>query len=110
MRAGNINKLLAENMQNGILPWNDQTLNQMKQKHKHGKDTGAEVLIPDLPEEIYPIKFHLIDAESVKKALLTFKGEAGFFGPDADGWKKILTSNQFSNSSKNLSKTFTEVI
>ena len=34
MRTGNINKLLAENMQNGIPPLNDQTLNQMKQKHK----------------------------------------------------------------------------
>ena len=67
-------------------------------------------MIPDLPEEIYPIKFDLIDAESAKKALLTFKGEAGSSGPDADGWKKILTSNQFSNSSNNLCKTFTEVI
>ena len=49
----------------------------MKQKHKHGKDAGAEVLIPDLPEEIYPIKFHLIDAESVKKDYLHLKVKQG---------------------------------
>ena len=27
-------------------------------------------MLPDLPEEIHPIKFHSIDAESVKKAIL----------------------------------------
>ena len=113
MRKGNINsamKLLADNMQNGILPLNDQTLHQIKQKHPHGKDAHPEVLLPDIPEEIHPIKFHSIDAESVKKAILKTKGAAGPSGLDADGWKRILTSNQFGNSSNDLCKTFAEVI
>ena len=73
MRKSNINsamKLLAKNMENGILPLNDQTLCQMKQKHPHGKDGVPELLLPDLPEEIHPIKFHSLNAESVKKAIL----------------------------------------
>ena len=58
MRKGNINsamKLLADNMQNGILPLNDLTLYQMKQKHPRGKDADPEVLLPD----IYQKKFTL---------------------------------------------------
>ena len=74
MRKGNINsamKLLGENMQNSILPLNDETVHQIKQKHAHGKDAHLKVLLPDIPEEIHPIKFHPIDAESVKKAILS---------------------------------------
>ena len=113
MRKGNINsaiKLLADNMQNGILPLNDQTLHQIKQKHRHGKDAHPEILLPDMSEEIDPIKFHSTDAENVKKAILKTEGTAGRFGLDADGWKRILTSNQFGNSSNDLCKTFAEVI
>ena len=103
-------KLLAENMQNGILTLNDEALHQIKQKYPHGKDAHLEVLLPDIPEEIHPIKFHSIDAESVKKAILKTKGAAGSSGLDADGWKRILISNQFGNSSNDLCKTFAEVI
>ena len=113
MRKGNINsamKLLADNMQNGILPLNDETLHQIKLKHPHGKDAHPEVLLPDISEEIHPIKFHSIDAESVKKAILKTKDAAGPYGLDADGWKRILTSNHFGNSSNDLCKTFAEVI
>ena len=113
MRKGNIKsamKLLVDNIQNGVLPLNDHTLYQMKQKHPHGKVADPEVLLPDIPEEIHPIRFHLIEKESVKKAILKTKGTAGPSGFDADGWKRILTSNQFSNSSNDLFKTFAEVI
>ena len=67
-------------------------------------------MLPDILEEIDPIKFHSLDAESVKKVILETKGAAGPSGLDADGWKRILTSNQFGNSSNNLCKTFAEVI
>ena len=83
---------------------------QFKQKHPHGKDADPEVLLPDIPEEIHPIKFHLTDTESVEKAILKTKGAAGPSGLDADGWKRILKSNQFGNSSNDLCKTFTKVI
>ena len=61
MGKGSINsamKLLVDNMQNGILRLNDQTLHQIKQKHPHGKDAHPDVLLRDIPEEIQPIKFH----------------------------------------------------
>ena len=58
---------------------------QIIQKHPHGKDAHPEVLLPDIPEEIHPSKFHSIDAESIKKAILKTKGAAGTSGLDADG-------------------------
>ena len=83
---------------------------RLGKKTPHGKDADLEVLLPDIPEAILPIKFHSIDAESVKKAILKTKGAAGPSGLDADGSKRILISNQFSNSSNDLCKTFAEVI
>ena len=113
MKKGNINsamELLADDMQNGIPPLTDQILHHIKQEHSHGKDAHPEVLLRDIPEEIRPMKFYSIDAESVKKAVLKTKSVAGPSGLDADGWKRILTSNQLDNSSNDLCKTFTEVI
>ena len=74
-------------------------MHQIKQKHPHNKDAHPEVLLPDIPEEIHYVKFHSIDAESVKKVILKTKGAAGPSGLDADGWKRILITNQFGNSS-----------
>ena len=113
MKKCNINsamKLLADNMQNCILPLNDQTLHEVKQKHPHGKDAQPKVVLPNLPEKVYPIIFVSIDVESVKKEIFKTKGAAGPSGLDGDGWKRILTSNQFDNSSSDLSKTFAEAI
>ena len=67
-------------------------------------------MLPDIPEEIHPIKFHSIDAESVKEAIPKTKGAAGPSGLDVDGWKRVLTSNQFGSSSNDLCKTFAKVI
>ena len=82
----------------------------MKQEHLHGKDADPEVLLPDIPEEIHPIKLHSINAESVKKVILKTKGAAGPSGLDADCWKRIVTSKQFGNSSNDLFIKFAKVI
>ena len=42
--------------------------------------------------------------------MLKTKGPVGPSSFDEDGWKKILTLNQFGNSSNNLWKTFAEVV
>ena len=94
MGKGNINsrmKLLADNMQNGILPLNDQTLYQMKQKHPHGKeaepwDFDNRYTRRNLPYQI-PLgrfEFHPTDARSVTKAILETKGAPMSPGLDAD--------------------------
>lgn len=45
-KLGNVSsamKLIADNMQNGVLPLSDQILYKMKEKHPHGKDADPEV-------------------------------------------------------------------
>ena len=113
MRKGivhNAMKRLINNMKNGILPLNKKTLEQLKQKHPQRRDADPEIMLPDKPEEIHPIKFDSIDAENVRKAALKTRGGAGPSGLDADGWKRIFTSNQFGDSTDDLCKTFAEVI
>ena len=105
MRKGNVHnamKLLTNNMKNGVLPLNKKTLEQLKQKHPQRRDADPEIMLPDKPEEIHPIKFDSIDAENVRKAALKMRGGAGPSGLDADGWKKIFTSNQFGDSTDDL--------
>ena len=46
MPKGNVN---GANMQNGILPLNDTTLNQLKLKHPEAKEAHQMTLLPDLP-------------------------------------------------------------
>ena len=95
-------KLLTKNMKNGVLPLNKKTPEQLKQKHPQRRDTDPEIMLPDKPEEIHPIKFDSIDAENVRKAALKTRGGAGPSGLDADGWKTIFTSNQFGDITGDL--------
>ena len=103
-------KLLTNNMKNGVLPLNKKTLEQLKQKHPQRSDADPEIMLPNKPEEIHPIKFDSIDAENVRKAALKTRGGARPSGLDADGWKRIFTSNQFGESTNDFCKTFAEVI
>ena len=110
MRKGNIHnamKLLTNNTKNGVLPLNKKTLEQLKQKHTQRRHANPEIMLPDKPVEIHPIKFDSIDAENVRKAALKTRGGAEL---DADGWKRIFTSNQFGDNTGDLCKTFSEVI
>ena len=55
---GNVSKtmkLLTDNMQNGILPLNQKTSNQLKQKLPQGKEAELDVLLAHTPEQVHPI-------------------------------------------------------
>ena len=113
MRKGNVQnamKLLTNNMKNGVLPLNKKTLEQLKQKHPQRRDADPEIMLPDKPGEIHPIKFDSTDAENVRKEALKTRGGARPSGRDADGWKRIFTSNQFGDRTDDLCKTFAGVI
>ena len=67
-------------------------------------------MLPNKPGEIHPIMFDSIDAENVRKAALKTRGGARPSGLDADGWKRIFTSNHFGEKTNDFCKTFAEVI
>ena len=66
--------------------------------------------MPDQPESIHLIKYENINADAVCKAALKTKGGSGLLGMDADGWKRILTSRQFAESSTELCTTIANMV
>ena len=112
MQKGNINgalKLLTNNMANGILPLNEETLNSLKQKHPKAKIASEEVLLPDEPKYVHPVFFERITTDTITKAALKTKGGSGPSNLDADGWRRILLSNCFGDSSANLCQAIASV-
>ena len=97
MQKGDINgalRLLTNNMSNGIIPLNEDTLLLLKQKHPEGKpavETGTT--INGLLERIHAIAFNEINEDIVLKATLITKGGSGSSGMDAEGWRSSLMSS-----------------
>ena len=79
MRRGSVHNVINQtyNMKNGILPLTEKTLQELKQKHPPKCNADPEVLLPEKPKEVHPIKFASIDAESVRKTRLKTRGGAG---------------------------------
>ena len=116
MRKGNVNaaiNLLTADMRNNIreriLPLNNETLNLLRLKHPDSKDAHESVMLSDVPGRIHPVKFEVIDAEMIRKAAMKTRGGSGPSGLDADGWKRILLSKNFSESSSDLCQTLAKV-
>ena len=59
-------KLLTNNMENGILPLNENTLELVRQKHPTEKEPQHHAILPDEEKPVHPIKFEKIDAEMAR--------------------------------------------
>ena len=103
-------KLLSNNMSNGVLPLNDTTLNQLRQKHPDAKDVSQDILLEGEIPEVHPVIFEMIDEEMVKQAAIKTKDGSGPSGMDADGWRRIMASNHYGTVSSDLRKAFAEMI
>lgn len=60
----------------------------MELKYLEAKQASADVLLDNIEEEIYPIKFKVIDEESLRQCLLK-TGRSGPLGLDAYSWRRI---------------------
>ena len=86
MQQGNTGgaiKVLTNNMQNGVLPLNEKTLELLRQNHCKASPASESVLLTDDIEKVHPIKFDNI-TESVRKAVLKTKGGSGPSSMDAE--------------------------
>ena len=77
-------------------------MNQSKQKNLQGKEAELDLLLTDAPEQVHPIKFDALDTDLVKRVAVKARSGAGPSGLDADGWRRILISKQFGNSSSDF--------
>ena len=94
--------LLSSNMQNGVLPLIDETLQLLSQKHPEEKTPSNNILLPNTPVQVHPVRFEEINSESIRQSALRSKGGAGPSGLDGDGWRRILTSNAFGEEPSDL--------
>ena len=97
-------KLLTNNMADGILPLNEETLKLIKQKHSEAQDMTLDVTLQGPLLRIHYIEYERIDETLIMKAARMTKGGSGPSGMDADGWRRILISSSFGSSSSELRK------
>ena len=98
MANGNINStfnLLTKNMKNGVLPLNKDTISKLTQKHPKGKTVSQDILLNGPLQKIHLVKFQSIDEKMIRKVAIRTKGGLGPSSMDADGWRRILASNNF---------------
>jgi len=105
MSKGNVNgaiKLLSNNMQDGILPLNEDTLRLLREKHPTEKTPSDDILLTDSPVQIHSVRFDEINGDLIRQSAIKTNGGAGPSGLDGDGWRRILVSNNFETESSDL--------
>ena len=102
-------KLLSENMQNGILPLDTKTINLLREKHPPPAYSDPSLSFTDILEKVHHIRFESTTATSIKTAAAKTKGRSGPSGLDAVGWRRILTSKGFGESSEDLCTALEEM-
>ena len=102
-------KLLTNNIKDGILPLNNETLNSLKEKHPKSENAKNDVLLTGVPQRVHQIMFAGIDEEMIKAAIKT-KGGSRPSTMDADGWRRILCSNNFGDINADLKKAIANFI
>ena len=105
MQKGNVNgaiKLLTNNMQGGVLPLNEETINMLRQKHPKSQNPNEDFLLQGPEPTVEPIIFDVIDEAMVMKAAQLTQGGSGPSGLDGDGWRHILTSRGYRDAGNDL--------
>ena len=113
MTRGKVNsamRLLTNNMKNGILPLTDETLAILRQKHPKSTEPDPYVLLADeRPQQIHPVFFDQINVETIRNAALRTNGGSGPSNLDSEGWRRMLLSNSFGDSSESLCQSISRV-
>ena len=113
MSKGNVNsaiKLLTNNMGNGILPLNEDTINLLKVKHPDGKKVREDATLQGPIQTVEDVIFDVIDDKMVFEAAKITRGGSGPSGMDADGWRRILTSKDYGDAGSDLRKAISSLI
>ena len=113
MKKGNINvavKLVTNNTQDLILSLNNETLNKLKEKHPKSKNVNNSILLTGVPQDVHPIMFAGLDEEMIRKAAIKTNGGSGPSTMDTGGWRRILCSNNFSDTNVDLRKAIANFI
>ena len=80
--------LVTNNMENGVLPLNAQSLSQLVKKHPDRKKALDEILLDGLLPNVHTVSFQTADEEVTTKAV--FKGVSDSSGMAIEAWSRIL--------------------
>ena len=103
-------KILTSNMNGGILPLTDETLQLLELKYPDAKNNSQQTLLPGPIQKMHPILYDNIDEELMKKTAIRTKGGSGPTGIDADGWRKIIVLSCFETATSDLRKAIAELV
>ena len=70
-------KSLTNNMEDKMLPLNNETLNSLKEKHSESKNANNDVLLTGVPQRVHPIVLAGIDEEIISESVIKTKGGPG---------------------------------
>ena len=98
-------KLLDQQSSGGVLPLSQSTINELKRKHPEASEADPSLLIDGQPPFVDPVMFQNITETTISTATLRTRGSSGPSGLDAEGWRRILVSNNFGAAGHHLRGT-----
>ena len=102
---GNVNaalRLLDKSESSGVLPLTQKVLDDLKVKHPPACAADPAVLIEGDEPFVDPAQFNNIDESAISRAAKRTRGSAGPSGADANQWRRILISQNYSSDGKDL--------
>ena len=112
MLQGNVRqavRLLERDASNGVLPLNQSTLNDLRQKHPDGQQINEEMILQGPVENVSSVIFDEITSDSILKAAIKTKGSAGPSMYDADDWRNILGSTLYGSDAEDLRRSLADL-
>ena len=113
MSKGNVNsviKLLSNNMEGGVLPLNNKTIDLLKAKHLVGKAASEDTKLHDSLPNVENIIFDVIDNSMVLEAAKITRRGSEPSGMNADCWRRILVSRDYGDAGNDLRKATASLI
>ena len=100
---------LLQPQQGGVLQINKETTEKLKENHPAGTRDTPEALLFGEIEAPYPVTFHSINQEMVRKVAMEIKGAPGPSSMNANTWRMLLTSKRNSMAAVDLCKAVAEL-
>ena len=102
-------RLLQKEYNNGILPLNTNTMNELSNKHPYAQPKYAEMLLNGPIKRVSRVIYDQIDSVSIRKSAMKTKGSAGPLLLDADEWRRILGTTIFGSDAEDLRQSLAEL-
>ena len=112
MLRGNVNaalRLLSSSGKSGLLNINEETIEQLHEKHPEGEEINDVMLLQGPEKYVHPVIFDEMNEDLVQKVAMKTRGAAGPSNFDASDWRSMLVSRVHGTSSTDLCRAIVNV-